>query len=176
MKKLCYVFSMHYTHHQNLGPAIKVSIFVSSVGIQNVQLALDETPGMKWTVVGNARYNEEIHHWLTLYAQGVDPSFTPPLDFPKATLFTQKVWNLMIEVPFGSSTTYGALAIRLGHSKAFRAVGSSCGKNSHPLFVPCHRVLGADSKLGGFSCGLEIKRRLLSFEKISFKSDLRLKS
>ena len=79
------------------------------------------------------------------------------------TGFRSEVFEEMIKIPYGERVTYSNLAKKVGNPKAYRAVGSSCGKNPLPLFVPCHRVV-SKSGLGGFTGGLDIKRFLLELE------------
>lgn len=81
------------------------------------------------------------------------------------TDFQHRVWAALLDIPAGQTVTYGELAARIGKPKASRAVGTALGANPVPLLVPCHRVL-ASHGLGGFTGGLEIKKRLLSFERI----------
>jgi methylated-DNA-[protein]-cysteine S-methyltransferase len=83
---------------------------------------------------------------------------------PEGPDFHQRVWKLLTKIPFGVTTTYGALARRLGNPKAFRAVGHANGSNPIALIVPCHRVVGSDGKLTGFGGGLPMKRALLEHE------------
>jgi len=86
-----------------------------------------------------------------------------PLDFADAPPFTQQVWMEMQKIPAGSALTYGELAAAVGNPRAIRAVGQACRCNRMPLIIPCHRVLAAGG-LGGFSLGLEWKRKLLELE------------
>jgi len=88
-------------------------------------------------------------------------------DLPLAaqgTAFQQRVWTALREIPFGKTTSYGTLAAQIGSPKAARAVGSANGANPICLIVPCHRVIAADSSLGGFAFGLAIKQALLAHE------------
>ena len=96
--------------------------------------------------------------WLAAYFAGELPlPPLPPLD-PAGTPFQRRVWDLLLAIPYGSTTTYGTLARELGLSPASaRAVGSS-------ILIPCHRVLGADGRLTGYAGGLERKRFLLELE------------
>ncbi len=86
--------------------------------------------------------------------------------FLVGTAFQHKVWRALLNIPPGTTLSYGELARRLGKPKAARAVGRALGANPVPLLVPCHRVV-ASSGLGGFSSGLEIKRRLLRTDRRS---------
>ena len=79
------------------------------------------------------------------------------------TGFRSEVFKEMIKIPYGECVTYSYIAKKVGNPKAYRAVGSSCGKNPLPLVVPCHRIV-SKSGLGGFTGGLDIKRFLLELE------------
>jgi methylated-DNA-[protein]-cysteine S-methyltransferase len=87
----------------------------------------------------------------------------PPLD-PAGTEFQKSVWNALRRISFGKTKSYGEIAQVIGKPRAVRAVGGACGANPIPILVPCHRVLAANKKLGGFSGGLDWKRTLLARE------------
>jgi O-6-methylguanine DNA methyltransferase len=89
----------------------------------------------------------------------------PPLDMA-GTEFQKSVWNAMRKISLGKTKSYGEIASAIGRPKAVRAVGGACGANPVPVLVPCHRVLAANKKLGGFSGGLDWKRSLLAREGI----------
>ena len=97
---------------------------------------------------------------------GRPPRVLPPLDLSRGTAFQQRVWHALLEIPRSQTRSYGEIARAAGNPKAARAVGSACGSNPVPVLIPCHRVLAADHKLGGFSGGLERKRQLLWLEEI----------
>jgi O-6-methylguanine DNA methyltransferase len=99
---------------------------------------------------------------------GREPRELPPLDWNGATDFQKSVWRQMLKISPGKTKSYGEIAERIGKPKAVRAVGSACGANPIPVLVPCHRILAANKKLGGFSGGLDWKRKLLSREGIRF--------
>ena len=82
------------------------------------------------------------------------------------TVFQKKVWAALCEIPYGETISYGELARRIGQPTAARAVGLANGQNPVSIIVPCHRVLGADCKMGGFSAngGVATKRRMLEIE------------
>ncbi|MFH1216555.1 MAG: MGMT family protein [Pseudomonadota bacterium] len=95
------------------------------------------------------------------------PSFAELRSSPfieQATLFQNRVWQLISEIEFGSVRTYGEIAEMLGNRGLARAVGRACNTNPIALSIPCHRVVGS-SGLGGFSGGMEVKRKLLELEK-----------
>lgn len=83
---------------------------------------------------------------------------------PEGTSFQKQVWAALMKIPFGKTTTYAALAEKLGRPAAFRAVGRANATNPIALVVPCHRVIGSDGTLTGYAGGLPIKQRLLEHE------------
>ena len=97
---------------------------------------------------------------------GNAPEEFPPLDLA-GTAFQKKVWNALRKISLGKTKSYGEIARAIGRPKAVRAVGGACGANPVPVLVPCHRVLAANKKLGGFSGGLNWKHTLLAREGIS---------
>jgi len=116
----------------------------------------------------------EVRPWhrLTMTAvnavlAGHAPTELPPLDLSRGTKFQQSVWAALRKIKLGHTQSYGEIANAIGNPKAVRAVGGACGANPIPLLVPCHRVLAANQKIGGFSGGLEWKRKLLAMENIS---------
>ena len=106
--------------------------------------------------------------WLDLYFDGRRPQFTPPLH-PIGTPFQMKVWRILLEIPYGKTTTYGAIAARIAREEgkarmSAQAVGGAVGHNPISVIVPCHRVLGADGSLTGYAGGIDKKRYLLALE------------
>ena len=87
-----------------------------------------------------------------------------PADLSAGTPFQQRVWRAIAAIPRGETRSYAWLARKAGKPKAVRAAANACGANPVPLLIPCHRVIASDGSLGGFSCGLAIKRRLLRLE------------
>ncbi len=108
-----------------------------------------------------------LREWLERYAQGSSTPF--PLNLPKFAPFTVQALTTLHQLPFGQSLSYGELAQQAGTPGAARAVGTACGRNPFPLLIPCHRILAADNRLGGFSLELAVKERLLDFEGISYR-------
>lgn len=90
----------------------------------------------------------------------------PPLDWTGKTEFQKSVWRAMLKISLGKTKSYGEIASVIGNPRAVRAVGGACGANPVPVLVPCHRVLAANHKLGGFGSGLDWKRKLLAVEGI----------
>jgi methylated-DNA-[protein]-cysteine S-methyltransferase len=105
----------------------------------------------------------EAKRQLDLYFDGDLTEFDLPIQ-PMGTKHQEKVWQAMREIPYGETVTYGELAKEIG--SASQAVGTACGRNPIPILVPCHRVVGAAGKLGGYSGdgGLYTKRALLVLE------------
>lgn len=108
---------------------------------------------------------------LAEYFAGQRREFSLPLH-PQGTPFQQMVWRELTRIPFGAAISYAELARRIGKPAATRAVGAANGRNPLPVVVPCHRVIGADGSLTGYSGGLWIKRRLLALEGCSVRGDL----
>lgn len=106
---------------------------------------------------------EQLREELADYFERRLTRFRVPLDL-LGTPFQCAVWQALRDIPYGETWTYGELAQRLGRPRAVRAVGSANGANPVPILVPCHRVVAAGAKLGGYSGGLDIKRRLLALE------------
>ena len=113
------------------------------------------------------------HHAATTALKSVlagrEPKNVPPLDLSGGTPFQQNVWRALRKISRGKTRSYGEIARQIGKPKAVRAVGSACGANPIPIFAPCHRVLAANKKPGGFSGGLNWKRKLLALEGISLQ-------
>jgi len=101
---------------------------------------------------------------LARYLSGSLRAFTVPLDLAGRTPFAERVLRALCEVPFGDLITYGGLARAAGCPGGARAVGGAVGGNPVPIVVPCHRVVAAERRLGGFSGGLDNKRWLLAHE------------
>jgi methylated-DNA-[protein]-cysteine S-methyltransferase len=106
---------------------------------------------------------DQACHQLNEYFAGRRTAFDISLA-AAGSEFEHRVWNLLITIPYGSTTSYGALAKRLGDPSQARAVGAANGKNPIPIIVPCHRVIGANGDLTGFGGGIERKRWLLQHE------------
>ena len=103
---------------------------------------------------------------LRAYFAGALTRFDLPLS-PRGTEFQRRVWDAVARVPYGTTTTYSAVAAALARPTACRAVGAANGRNPLPIVVPCHRVIGASGALTGYGGGLERKRALLDLEAAS---------
>jgi methylated-DNA-[protein]-cysteine S-methyltransferase len=98
------------------------------------------------------------------YLAGKRNGFDIPLDLSGGTAFQRRVWRTLQRVPFGKLRSYQWIASRVGGRRYARAVGNAVGANPLPIVVPCHRIVAQDASLGGFSCGLPMKRKLLTLE------------
>ena len=105
-----------------------------------------------------------IPKFIAAVFQGLEPR-VPTLGDLGGTAFQRQVWQAIAAIPAGETKTYGELARAIGNPGAVRAVGTACGRNPLPLFIPCHRVVAANGGIGGFSAGLPWKRLLLSIER-----------
>lgn len=107
--------------------------------------------------------------WLTQYFGGKKPAFTPPLTL-KGSTFQKEVWEAMLAIPFGQTTTYAKIAVGIAENRGLasmsaQAVGSAVAHNPISLIIPCHRVVGSDGSLTGYAGGLEKKEWLLAMER-----------
>lgn len=110
----------------------------------------------------------ETKRWLDVYFSGREPDFLPPLH-PIGSPFRRAVWDLLLQIPYGQTITYGALARQLaaqqGHATmSAQAVGGAVGHNAISILIPCHRVVGSNGSLTGYAGGVDKKERLLTLE------------
>ncbi len=98
------------------------------------------------------------------YLKGKRTEFTVPVDLAAGTPFQRRVWRTILRIPYGRVRSYQWVALRVGGKQFARAVGMALGANPVPIIVPCHRIVAHDGTLGGFSCGLPVKKRLLQLE------------
>jgi len=108
-------------------------------------------------------YDAEIQ--LNEYFEGKRFSFSLKLN-PSGTEFQKRVWNTLLEIPFGKIRSYKEVATRIGNPNAARAVGLANNRNPLPIIIPCHRVIGLNKKLVGYALGLELKQELIDMERI----------
>lgn len=106
---------------------------------------------------------QEAVQQLQEYLSGKRKEFSLRLK-PSGTVFQQQVWQQLQKIPYGQRCSYQDIAKALGNERAARAVGGANNKNSLPIFIPCHRVVGKTGDLVGFACGLDIKEKLLDLE------------
>ena len=121
-----------------------------------------ETEEKEFSIFQTAR------RWLDVYFSGQKPDFQVPLHF-QGTAFQKEVWEILLSIPYGGTTTYGAIAKQLAAKRGLphlsaQAVGSAVGHNKISIIVPCHRVIGADGSLTGYAGGIWRKEKLLALE------------
>lgn len=107
--------------------------------------------------------------WLDIYFEGQEPDFKLPLHF-MGTEFQNEVWEILYQIPYGKTITYGNIAKKLAHKKGIKrmfpqAVGGAVGRNEISIIVPCHRVVGSNGNLTGYAGGINKKIALLKLEK-----------
>ncbi len=109
---------------------------------------------------------QKFEEWLMRYCKGQNPKPLPwdIFYFEKATDFQKKVWRALADIPYRQLYSYGDVAGLIGNPKACRAVGQANHNNPLPLVIPCHRVIGANGSLGGYTPNVDIKRKLLVHE------------
>ena len=117
----------------------------------------------QWPTPGKNRVISLAKQELNAYFAGDLTTFSVPLDW-QGTRFQESVWQALLAVPYGKTVTYGDVARAIGRPRSSRPVGGAVGKNPLPIIVPCHRVIGSDGSLTGFTGGLDIKIRLLELE------------
>lgn len=112
---------------------------------------------------------DKTKHWLDIYFSGIEPDFTPPLHLI-GTDFQKDVWQILLNIPYGHTTTYSGVAKEVAlkrgmESMSAQAVGGAVGHNPISIIVPCHRVLGSNGCLTGYAGGIDKKMFLLNMEK-----------
>jgi O-6-methylguanine DNA methyltransferase len=128
-----------------------------------IESDLRSVSGESFEVGASARLGEARRQLLG-YLEGKRDTFTVPLDLSRGTPFQRRVWRVLQRVPYGKLRSYQWIASRIGGRHYARAVGSAVGANPLPVVIPCHRIVAQDASLGGFSCGLPMKRKLLRLE------------
>ena len=112
----------------------------------------------------------EAKKWLDIYFSGKEPKFTPPLH-PTGSEFRQAVWQILLQIPYGQTITYGEIARKMAEVKniahmSAQAVGGAVGHNEISIIIPCHRVVGANGSLTGYAGGIDKKIALLELERV----------
>ena len=112
---------------------------------------------------------EDTKRWLDLYFSGKEPDFMPSLH-PSGTPFQMEVWDILRQIPYGTTITYGAVAKEIARRRgsarmSAQAAGGAVGHNPVSILIPCHRVVGSDGSLTGYAGGIDRKIKLLALEK-----------
>ena len=148
-----------------IGPAV---IVAGAGGVRRIVLRPDEGSVGAWLDQPGARRDDghlaDAAAALRSMIDGRPVAFPLEPDFGEGAPFHKLVWGELLRIPHGETTTYGCIAARLGNPGASRAVGQANARNSLPVLVPCHRVVAAGGRLGGYTGGLDIKRHLLAAE------------
>lgn len=146
-------------------PVGELTVVASEAGVRAVLWPV-EKPGrviLGPVAEGPSAVADQACNELTAWFEGTTTAFSVALD-PVGTEFQIAVWRALTAIPFGATTSYGAIAAALGRPSASRAVGAAVGRNPISVIVPCHRVVGSGGALTGFAGGLDAKRWLLAHE------------
>lgn len=130
--------------------------FVTDMSIDDIELKTDRHPVV-----------DEVEKQLEHYFNHEIEKFNIPIKFNRGTPFEQEVWNALLSIPYGQTRTYQEIANQIGRPKAVRAVGQACKKNPIGIVVPCHRVIGKDGSMRGYSGPehVDLKQKLIDHEK-----------
>lgn len=162
-----------YFYKETVSPTGPLRLIATATHLVGVQWRMDEK------YVREAHFMKEEQHPLLLeaerqlneYFSGTRRTFALPVMLAGSD-FQKKVWELLLDIPFGKTISYGEMARRMGDIKTVRAVGGALNKNPIPIVVPCHRVIGADGKMIGFGGGVQRKIYLLNLENPKPQLDL----
>ena len=115
----------------------------------------------------------EAKRWLDIYFTGKEPDFLPPLH-PTGSEFRKAVWEILLQIPYGQTTTYGEIARQLAEKQRLarmsaQAVGGAVGHNEISIIIPCHRVVGTNGSLTGYAGGIHKKGQLLELERADMR-------
>ncbi|MCZ6634163.1 MAG: methylated-DNA--[protein]-cysteine S-methyltransferase [bacterium] len=169
----------HQNDVENVSPILAFRRFPSPIGLLTAVASERGLRALQWEGASDEGLEEATDHpvlhqvveQLGAYFSGVLTRFDILLDL-QGTIFQKQVWNLLREIPYGETRSYGELAVELGDAKKVRAVGLANGRNPVPIVVPCHRVIGKSGDLIGFGGGIEVKAFLLRLEQQHRQPDL----
>ncbi|MBP2637471.1 MAG: cysteine methyltransferase [Firmicutes bacterium] len=147
-----------YFYETDIG---KIGIAEKNGSITNLYFANDNLP--KDVEIYEAPILKEAAQQLKSYLAGTLTNFSLPLE-PGGTAFMKQVWGSLCEIPYGKTASYKSIAEKIGNPNAARAVGLANNRNPIPIFIPCHRVVGANGALVGYRGGLELKNKLIKME------------
>ncbi len=138
-------------------PLLSLAVTVSGDAVTEIRL------GATASRLPTTALERGVAEQLAEYLAGSRTAFTVPTD-PAGTPFQRAVWKQLCAIPYGRTQTYGEVAAAVGNRGAARAVGMANHRNPIPIVIPCHRVVAAGGKLGGYGGGPQLKRRLLRLE------------
>ncbi|MGD0883933.1 MAG: methylated-DNA--[protein]-cysteine S-methyltransferase [Thermodesulfovibrionales bacterium] len=151
-------------------PDIFIDIFPSPIGDLYLLFSGDTLTGIDFkkprhiVTLQSRKQSALFKKQLSSYFRGTLREFDQQIDFLRGTDFEKEVWLCLKNIPYGETRSYKWIAERIGRPQAVRAVGQALSRNPLPIVVPCHRVIESNGSLGGYSGGVDIKRRLLDLE------------
>jgi methylated-DNA-[protein]-cysteine S-methyltransferase len=154
---------MPYIHYYH-SPIGILKISAEEECITGLSLEVQEEPQNLVSETPPTALLHETCTQLIEYFAGKRISFNLPIKFTTGTPFQHSVWNALRNIPYGETRSYEDIAVAIGNPKAVRAIGQANHNNPVLLLVPCHRVINKNGSLGGFGCGVEIKKQLLQLE------------
>ena len=152
------------TYISSLGPIVIESHGKAITGLQFSNAKTSAVPTAPKEAVPTPPIIAETLRWLEDYFAGKRPCNVPRLN-PQGTAFQKRVWQALLTIPYGETLSYGEIA-RMVDCRSAQAVGQAVGANPIALIIPCHRVIAAHGKIGGYEYGIEIKKRLLEQEQL----------
>jgi O-6-methylguanine DNA methyltransferase len=155
---------MKYYYKYNI---LNKDIFIVSEN-EKIILVRDNYINEKGDINNETKLIERCHKQIEEYISGRRNTFDVEFEL-KGTKFQRKVYDALINVPYGETRTYKQISEIVNSPKASRAVGNACNKNPLLFLVPCHRVVGTNGDLTGFALGLDMKENLLEIEKVTLK-------
>ncbi|MDA9773361.1 methylated-DNA--[protein]-cysteine S-methyltransferase [Saprospiraceae bacterium] len=145
-----------------------IRIEASDKGIRTIKRSTEKLEELPLQNEHTILAKKELSEYLT----GKLEDFTVALDIDGYTEFQHSVWKELVKIDYGKTISYKTLAIRLGDVKKIRAAGTANGKNPIPIIIPCHRVIGSDGKMVGYSSGIDMKEFLLELEGMPIQGKL----
>ena len=145
------------------GALLELQFQDGKYGAPNVQVLEERYADRGCRITWDAGRLKGVREALMEYFAGERKRFEFALN-PQGTEFQKRVWKELLQIPYGTTQSYGALAARIGQPKASRAVGLANGKNPIAIVIPCHRVIGSDGSLTGYASGVDKKEALLRLE------------
>lgn len=152
-------------------PMGKILLTADKIGLTG--LCFDAMNSCSGEYEGSISVFREVKKWLDIYFSGRNPEFAPQIHMI-GSQFQLSVWRILLQIPFGKTTTYGEIAKMIAKEKGVarmsaQAVGGAVGRNDIAIIVPCHRVIGANGELTGYAGGIDKKIKLLQCEGIDVK-------
>jgi O-6-methylguanine DNA methyltransferase len=151
------------------GPLLFAQFDCSSSAVEKVSLSLSDEFIVSIKGPFSPALKTKILSWINQYLSKSKSPDLPVLQLEALSPFQNSILSTLLKVPFGQTLSYQTLAQNANYAKACRAVGSACKNNPIPFMIPCHRVILGNDQIGQFNAGIEIKKRLLSFEGAFYK-------